>query len=68
VSTVGTIVVIPTSSSISFTQSVQLEIYIFQSESSILEKTSAMYQIDFEFKYFNPDKLSIIFLFSKVQI
>gem|GEM_PF-2902299 len=59
---------IQTSSKISFTHSVQFEIYIWLSFSSIFEKISAIYQIDLEFMYFNPVSFKRIFLFSNSQI
>gem|GEM_PF-4588499 len=41
---------------------------IFQLFSSILEKISAIYHIDFELRYFSHEKLKIIFFHTKLQI
>jgi len=68
VSTVGIIVVIHTNSSTSVTHSSQLQIYISLSFSSKLEKISAIYPIDFEFKYFKPSKSKITFLSSNAPM
>jgi hypothetical protein len=68
VSTVGIIVVIPTSSRTSFTPSSQLDICINPSLSSRFEKTSAIYPIDLELRYLRPARLKRIFLSEKSPI
>jgi len=68
VSRVVIIVVIPTNSSVSFTSSVIFVRNICPFPSSIFEKISAIYQIDFELRYFNQEKLKTSFLEVKSQI